>query len=145
MTPLDIGTKGNIHKRLRLRLIVYFAISILLMGISIFHLIKDGASVLIATIGLIIGVGIGMIVARIFKISWDNNASQVISKFDTVGVIILIFYILFEIKRAKIVGYFVAGPSVIAVSFSLLAGIMYGRVLGIHGKINEVFKEQGII
>lgn len=115
------------------------------MLISIFHIARDGASILFAVIGLFIGLVIGLIVSRIFKISWDKTAGQVISKFDTVGVIILLLYILLEIFRTKIVGYFVNRHSVLAVSFAILAGIMYGRFIGIRGKIRQVFEEEGVI
>jgi Kef-type K+ transport system membrane component KefB len=79
-----------------------------------------------------------------YKISWDSTAEQVISKFDFFGIVILFLYIGFEIFRERIVEQFVHGPSVVAVSFAVLAGIMYGRVMGISGKINKIFKEEGV-
>ncbi len=137
--------KDKVHKRLRVRLILYFVISIAVLGISIFHIIKDNANLLLSLLGLVAGLFIGVIVSRMYKISWDTDAEQVISKFDAIGVIFLVSYITFDIFREKIVDYFVSGPSVIAVSFAVLAGVMYGRVLGIRGKIQKVFKEEGIV
>jgi Kef-type K+ transport system membrane component KefB len=136
--------KDKVHKRLRLRVVIYFIISVIVLGISIFHIIEDYASVSLCVVGLLLGVLIGLGVARMYKISWDNTAEQVISKFDFFGIVILFLYIGFEIFRERIVEQFVHGPSVVAVSFAVLAGIMYGRVMGISGKINKIFKEEGV-
>lgn len=138
----ELGDK--VHKRLKKRIVLFLAISVVMTGISIFHIIREGASILYTLTGLVIGLIIGLIAARIFKISWDKKAGQVISKFDTVGIILLVLYIVFEIFRTKIVGYFVNRHSVFAVSFAILAGIMYGRFLGIRGKIRQIFEEEGI-
>lgn len=137
--------KEKVHKRLRIRIIIYFVISLILIGVSIFHMAKDNASVLLSTVGFLAGNLIGLIVSRMFKISWDHSAEQVISTFDVIGIIVLLGYVAFEIFRTRIVEYFVHGPSVIAVSFAVFAGLMYGRVLGIRGKIISVFREQGLI
>ena len=137
--------KDKVHKRLRLRVVVYFMISIIVLGISIFHIIEDYASVSLCVVGLLLGVFIGLGVARMYKISWDRRAEQVISKFDFFGIVILIFYIIFEIYRERIVAEFIHGPSVVAVSFAVFAGIMYGRVMGISGKIKKIFIEEGVL
>jgi hypothetical protein len=78
------------------------------------------------------------------KLSWDHITGKIISRMDTLGIFLLIIYIPFEIFREKIVGLFVHGPIVFVVSFALLSGIMYGRVLGIRGKIRSLFKEQNL-
>lgn len=144
MSPLT-EFKANIHKRIRIRLVLYFIVSVLMLAVSVFHIVKDGANVLLSLVGLVLGILIGVLASRMFKISWDTTSSQVIAVFDALGIAILVGYVIFEIFREKIVSQFVHGPSVIAVSFMVLAGLMYGRVLGTHGKIRTIFKEQGII
>jgi Kef-type K+ transport system membrane component KefB len=124
---------------------MYVMVSLAIIAISVLHVIQDRASLSLAIIGLIAGIGVGAIVSRMHKISWDKNVSQVISKLDAVGAVFLLAYVAFEIFRDRIVEYFVAGPSVVAVSFAVLAGIMIGRILGIRGKIWKVLKEEGIV
>lgn len=142
---IDEEVKDKIHKRLRIRLSIYLVVSALVLGVSIFHVISDKASPVLSAVGFILGMIVGVVFSRMQKISWDHKASQAIATFDAVGIVFLIIYVLFEIYRNEIVEHFVSGPSVVAVSFALLAGIMYGRVLGIKGKIKEIFEEQGII
>lgn len=78
------------------------------------------------------------------KLSWDHESGKIISRMDTLGVALLLIYIPFEIFREKIIGLFIHGPAVFTVSFALLSGLMYGRVLGIRGKIRSLFKEQNL-
>ncbi len=144
MEPIIKELGDKVHTRLKRRIVLFLGISVIMTGISIFHIIRDGASILHTIVGIVIGLIIGLSVSRIFVISWDGKAGQVISKFDTVGIILLVMYIVFEIFRTKIVGYFVNRHSVFAVSFAILAGIMYGRFLGIRGKIRQIFEEEGI-
>jgi hypothetical protein len=92
-------------------------------------------------LALLLGGGIGVIITRIYKISWDHNAEKVIHHLDLYGIVILVLYGLFEFFRTTIVGYFIQGPSVALTSLALLAGLMIGRVLGIRGKISAVIKE----
>ncbi len=137
--------RDKISKRLRTRLIIYFVISVLILGIAIFHIVKDQASLGLTSIGFFIGIIVGIIVSRMYKVVWDEHAAEVISTFDSIGIVFLVFYVAFEIFRERIVGLFIHGPSVVAVSFAILAGVMYGRVLGTRGKIRDIFKEQDLI
>ncbi len=142
---INTEIKDRVHKRLRIRLTIYFIVSILVLGISVFHVISDNASPILSAVGLVLGMIAGIVFSRMQKISWDEKASQVIGAFDAVGIVFLVLYILFEVFRNAIVARFVSGPSLVAVSFALLAGLMYGRVMGTKGKIKEVFEEQGIL
>lgn len=94
--------------------------------------------------GLLVGVGIGVVASRMFRTSWNHDAKKVVSRLDIFGVGILISYMLLEVFRGKIVGYFTHGLQVETVGFAFLAGIMFGRVLGTRGRIIEVLKEQKI-
>jgi hypothetical protein len=144
MLPEQNNLRDKVHKRIRIRLIIYFVVSILVLAISIFHIVKDNANWLAALVGLVIGFFLGLIVSRAFKLSWNEKAAQITSSFDAIGITLLVLYILFEIFRNKIVANFVSGPSVIAVSFAVLSGVMYGRVIGTRGKIRRIFREEGI-
>lgn len=80
-----------------------------------------------------------------FHTSWNDDAKKIVSRLDMFGGGILILYILFEILREQIVGYFTHDVQVGTVGFAVLAGIMFGRVLGTRGKIIEILKEQNLL
>ena len=135
----------HIDKKLRNRLKIYFFISLVLIGIIIRDLIFGIVSFPFMLIGLIFGLVIGVISARMFHISWSHDAKKIVSQLDVFGSLILILYILFEFFRDKIISYFIYGPAVGGVSISLVTGMMIGRTLGTRGKIIQVLKEQKIL
>jgi hypothetical protein len=90
------------------------------------------------------GIVVGIVSARMFHISWNKDAKKIVSRLDEYGVIILVLYILFELKREWIVSNFVQGAIIGPTSFSLLTGIMIGRVLGTRGRIVQVLREQKV-
>ncbi len=134
----------RVHLSLKIRLIFYFVLSFAITGISIFHIVSDDADIFFPTIGFAVGLFVGTIASRILTITWDKGAKKVISRMDIVGATMLIVYTVFELYRSEIVAYFVSEHDIVSVSFALLAGIMYGRLLGIKGKIGEIFEKQKI-
>lgn len=98
----------------------------------------------LAILGILIGIFLGFITARMFHLSWDENAKKIVSRLDVFGGVILVFYLIFALLRGKIVEYFIHGPAVGGVSLSIVTGIMIGRVFGTRGKIMKIFKEQHI-
>ncbi|MDP3940772.1 MAG: hypothetical protein Q8Q49_00525 [bacterium] len=134
----------HIDKSLRRRLYLYFGISLILIGILIYNIARGALRIDYGAIGLLAGIGIGIITSRMFHTSWNKDAKKVISRFDTFGIGILVLYIVFELLRERIVGYFTHDVQVGTVGFAVLAGIMFGRVIGTRGKIVEILKEQKI-
>lgn len=139
--PDDYDPKKHLDPKLRRRLTIYFIIAFILVGISIYYIIVDEVSTLYPLLGLILGIGLGALMARMFHITWDHGAKTAISRFDLYGIIILVAYIFLEIFRKQIVEYFIHGPSVVATSFALFAGTMIGRLIGMRGRIKEVMHE----
>ena len=134
----------HIDKRLRFRLRLYFLISAVLTALLIYNVVRGTLRLDYGILGLAVGIGIGILASRMYHVSWSHDAKKVASRLDIFGIGILILYILFEIFREKIVGYFTHDVQVGTVGFAILAGIMFGRVLGTRGKIITVLKEQEI-
>lgn len=136
--------RALIDRRILIRLSIYFTVSIITFGAVVYQIFKNDLNSVLPLFGILIGAIIGTGFSRMQKLSWDHITGKIISRMDTLGIFLLIIYIPFEIFREKIVGLFVHGPIVFVVSFALLSGIMYGRVLGIRGKIRSLFKEQNL-
>lgn len=134
----------HLDKRLRFRLYLYFIISLILLSILIYNIFIGALRLDYGLIGLAAGIGIGIITTRMFHISWSKDAKKVVSRLDTFGVGILILYVLFEFLRGTVIGFFTHGDQVATVGFAVLAGIMFGRVIGTRGKIIEILEEQKI-
>ncbi len=134
----------HIDKKLRLRLRIYFFISAVLLIILISNVIRGELRLDLGIIALLIGILIGMVTSRMYHISWDKNAKKVISRLDIYGIIILILYVFLEIFRERIVGFVTHDFEVGTIGFAILAGIMFGRVLGTRGKIIKVLNDQRV-
>jgi hypothetical protein len=137
--------RPHLQSFLRLRLAIYLFVSLGVAGFVIYDSFRNSIPGIYAIVGIVIGLGIGYAASRIHKISWNDEASNVVAKMDVFGVFVLVLYILFEIFREKIVGHFVGDTDVTITSFSILAGVMYGRVLGIRGNIVRVLRAQDLI
>jgi hypothetical protein len=135
----------HLDKKLQRRLYLYFGISVILLGILVFNILRGTLRLDYGILGLLTGVGIGIITSRMFHTSWNKDAKKIVSRLDTFGGGILLLYIVFEILKEPIVGYFTHGTQVGTVGFAILAGIMFGRVVGTRGKIIEILEERNII
>ncbi len=109
-----------------------------------FEVLSRKVSLSLALIGLVAGVFVGVVAARMFLLSWHKDAKKVISRLDIVGGAILVLYIVFAIFRGKIIGHFVQGTEVTGTSLAVVAGIMIGRVFGTGNKIVSILKEQNL-
>lgn len=116
-----------------------------MLSVVSYDLFKNILSLEFAFVGILIGVGGGIVSSRMNHLSWDHDAEKIVSRLDVFGIIILVAYIIFAILRTKLISYFVHGPTVGAISFSIVAGIMIGRVIGTRGKILKILKEEKII
>ncbi len=137
--------RPHLHRYLRLRLGIYLVIAIVVGVFVIFNSVRNSIPGVFAIVGVLFGIVIGALFSRIHKISWDEKASKVIARMDVFGIVIMILYTLFEIFREKIVGKFVGQADVTVTSFSVLTGIMYGRVIGIRGNIKNVLNKKDLI
>ena len=133
--------RTNVDRRLRNRLILYILISIVMVGLFIYHVVTDHVSLWYPLIALALGFFAGWVISRSRSVSWDANARKVISHIDVYGMIILIIYIVSVAFREQIIAYFVNGSAILATTFAFAAGIMFGRVWGIHGRVSEVIAE----
>ena len=58
---------------------------------------------------------------------------------------LIVVYIVFRIASKQLFGEFLSGDELTVVTFSLLAGIMIGRLLGMLRSVIGVLKEQNIV
>lgn len=137
--------KKHIDNRLQRRLKLYGIISFILLCVVGFDILTSTMNILQAVLGVALGVGVGVVSARMFHISWDQNAGKTVARLDLFGGIILMCYIVFAFFRNQLLGEFVHGAALGGVSMAVVTGIMVGRILGMRGKILKVLKEQQLI
>ena len=137
--------KKHIHYKLANRIKIYFAISIIMIGVVVYEVITTWFNPFLA-LGL---RGIGLIawyyLSRMFKIYWHIEDKIITSRVDRIWWIILWVYMAFSFLRHYLIGLFVQAPLVFVVTFSLVAGIMIGRFFWMRDTIIKILKKQEIL
>lgn len=142
-TPYD--PRQHVHKRLRLRLQIYFVLAVILLATTGYHLLHDDISWWPPLIALVVGAIIGVITSRLFQISWNEEDKRVVSRFDLLGSVILVGYLLFVLFRDQLLQLFVSGPVIFVVTLALFSGTMLGRTIGTGRKIVHTLRQQKLL
>ncbi|MDB5254120.1 MAG: hypothetical protein JWL80_186 [Parcubacteria group bacterium] len=133
--------KNALHKGLRLRLWFYFVLVIAEVGLALSHVVEDHVFALYPLVAIAVGIWFGKFVAKAFHISWNEETEEVVTRWDKYGIIILVLSGILELFKEEIVSYFINGSAVIATSFALIAGIMYGRIVGLSDRAARIYGE----
>lgn len=105
-----------------------------------FEVLESTFSISLAIGRILIGLGVGTIVSRMYRLSWDEETSNVIGRIDWIGAVILVFYLIFVFTRAHLLGYWMQGAPLLIIIFSITAGTMLGRVLSTRHGIEKILK-----
>lgn len=136
--------KKHIDRKLFTRLKIFFVIVIVLSALIIYDISEGILGINLAFLGYILGLIMGFIASRMFLISWHKESAKVVSRLDAIGIVILLLYIVFALSRRWIFGHWLTGSALTAFTFSILAGIMLGRFLGMRLNIRKVLSDRGI-
>ncbi|MES2623567.1 MAG: hypothetical protein V4576_04155 [Patescibacteria group bacterium] len=136
--------RAQVDTKLIIRQRIFMIIICVLMAINIGNVVHKNIGVTLATEGFLISTIVGLFLSRMFKIFWHEEKAKVVSRLDTVGVIMLIGYIIFEVSRNQILGHFLSGNKLAAFSLIVLTGLLLGRFLGTLIRIKEILASEGM-
>ncbi len=136
--------KRNVSKKIKRQLWFFVFMFFLFIFLSIRHFIQDSIPLKYPIFAFLIGIILGAILSRIQNVTWDNKGHQIVKDIDMIGGILLILLILLNIFKRKIVYEFVHLEHISAITFSLSAGIMLGRVFTIRHQIIEILIDKGL-
>lgn len=71
--------KQHIDRRLLIRLRIFCVIFLVTVGVIIVDVRKDIIETGLAFSGILIGISIGIVVGRMYSLSWDENTAKVIA------------------------------------------------------------------
>ena len=136
--------KKHIDRKLIFRIRIFYVIGIILTGLMLYDVLEGIIGIELSLSGFILGLFLGFIATRMFIIHWHEERAKVVSRFDTIGIIIMLFYVAFSISRSWLFGHWIHGSVLTAFTYSILAGIMIGRIVGMRLKIKNILSEQFI-
>ena len=119
-------------------------IGILLTGLMLYEVLEGIIGFELALGGFLLGLFLGFIATRMFIIHWHDERAKVVSRFDTIGIFIMLLYVAFSVSRAWFFGHWIQGSVLTAFTYSILAGVMIGRIVGMRLKIKNILSEQFI-
>ena len=123
--------------RVRIYLVVFVMVSIA----AIVDAVRGTSATWIFQVaGVLVGVLIGVAASRMQRFTWDEFENRAVGKFDAVGVVVLVLYVIFSVFRSRIVGVWVPAVEVSATSVAVLAGVMFGQVLGIRRGLLQLLR-----
>ena len=131
-------------KSLVLRLRLFLAVSLALLGVIVYDLFQNTITLPLAALGIGVGIVVGLIAGRMFKIHWHEDKKKIVSRLDVLGIGILILYIAFEIFRGRIFGALIQNSLPTAFTFAFFSGTMFGRFLTMGFNIRSILYNRGI-
>jgi hypothetical protein len=127
-----------IDDRLIKRLRIYLSIMAIMIVVIISEILMGNFSIAWALGGILVGLGVGVLISRMYRLSWDEETNNVIGRIDWIGAIILIIYLIFVFSRTYYLSYWVQGTPLLALVFSITAGTMLGRVMSTEHGIKKI-------
>ena len=119
---------------------MYSVVFVIMLGIVVCNVARGDLSLWLGFVSLGIGGVLGLVMSRMFRLSWDEASSTVISRIDWLGGAILAAYILFALFRNRLFGFWVSGPALAAFTLSIVAGTMLGRVFGTVRDVRRILR-----
>lgn len=137
--------KKHIHNRIIVQLCIFAAIILGFGGIITYDMLQEQMNVLWVAISLVIGVLVGLAVGRIFSLKWHEDTQKVILSIDKLSILLIAAYVVFRIGSEQLLGHYLHGQELTIITFTVLVGIMIGRVVGMLRTIVKILKEQAIL
>ncbi|MBD0331710.1 MAG: hypothetical protein ICV66_03565 [Chitinophagaceae bacterium] len=141
----DKYVQDFVERKLVIRLRIFFFIIFILFDILVLEMSLGYVSVFIPFVALLLGLVSGLLFVRRKKIYWDEETSRVIARMDTLGIILLIVYVLFVITRHLLLHHLLQGNQLTAFAVSFATGGMITRVWSMRRSIRRVLRDQKII
>ncbi len=131
-------------KSLLFKLRLFLVISLVLLGIIIYDLILQEINLPLAAIGIGIGIAVGLVAGRMFKIHWHEEKKKIASRIDMWGIVIIVLYIGFELLRERLFSNWVNGSVLTAFTFAFFSGTMFGRFITMGFGIRSILYSRGL-
>jgi hypothetical protein len=132
--------EGKLHKKLIFRVRMLAVIGAVLLGITLFNIVRGADPLTAAALGGI-GFVLGLYVfSHMSGVNWNEEEELVqATRMGTVGYVTLALYIAFEIGlRTFLADFFPMSATVFLLAG--IAGTLLGRVVGMVVEIHKVFR-----
>jgi hypothetical protein len=141
-TVRRIRTKDYVKKKMIYRLRIFYIVSISMFGFIIYEIAIQTLDIVLATTAMILGIFTGWLVAQRYKLVWDEEASQVVTKMDRMGIVLLVIYLVFTFSRKWIFSHWLTGEALTLFTLTFGNGAMMARVVCLRKKIRRIIRRE---
>lgn len=121
---------------------MYSVIGLIMFGIVIYDAVTSNISPLWILVGGLIGLGAGYLVGQIFKIYWHEDSQKVMMGIDRLSILFILAYVLLRFGSNALLRQEFHGQELTIITYSLLAGLLIGRMVGILHKAGRVLESK---
>jgi len=93
--------KKHIDRKLIFRIRMFYVIGIILTGLMLYDVLEGIIGIELSLGGFLLGLFLGFLATRMFIIHWHEERAKVVSRFDTIGIIVMLKYMTFSLSRFK--------------------------------------------
>lgn len=137
--------RKHVHNRILFQFVVFIALTVILSTVVTIDMLREQMNALWVIGSLIAGVLIGIAAGRIFAIKWHEDTQKVILSLDKLGFLLIVAYAAFRYASDQYLAHILHGQELTIITFTLLAGIMIGRFVGMGNSVIKVLKQQHIL
>lgn len=135
---------NHIDRKLYRRLRRFCIICLAMIGVIMVDVLRNIIGIQLAIGGILIGIAIGVVVSRMYHLSWDEQNTKVVAQIDWIGTVILVLYMIFILCRDWFFGHWVQTATIAAFGISISAGSMLGRIFSTRRNIYKTLQALGI-
>jgi hypothetical protein len=137
---LGLFSHQQVSRRLRIRLAIFLAIGIAILGFIVRDAARGDLAWWLAALGILVGTAAGTALGRMLTIKWHETREEAVFEMDVAGGIGIALYIAFDLSREWLLGRWVHGAALTALSLAILGGALIGRYLGMALSVKRVLK-----
>jgi hypothetical protein len=136
--------REHLNRRLLLRLRFYFFLMLIEFVVIVVEVVNGSFALTSALFFGAVGLVIGIILTRRFRLSWDEKTNTVAGSTDVIGAIILACYVIFVLAKPDVLGLYEQGRQLLVALVALSAGTQLGRIIGTRRGILRLQQAVGI-
>lgn len=144
-TARTLVREGKLAKSLRVRLIVFALLSILFGAAVLFDVFSYDFNISLAlgfsSVSFLIGL---FLLSRLNPVSWDKEREvMILGRMDVFGFILIALFFLLRISMNQMLEDRYHSVIVVSgVTYSIVFGLMFGRLIGILATIHRVHTDK---
>ncbi len=137
--------RRHVHSRVLIQLVIFALVSLGLLVAVAYDAVAGEIGLWVVLVALVLGGIAGYFVGKIFALAWHEDTRKVVMSLDRMSFVLIGVYIVFRIFGEQLLGQYVHGAELTAVTFTFLSGLLLGRLFSVWQGVSRILKQQGIL